>query len=223
MRQPAGERVREPEAGDAAFPPRGRIRRKPASAGGAPGGAALLRHWRAGTPRKRSRRAYVTGPPGEPRKLPGASRRSIPASAAERKREGGESGALKNSTPRGRAERWLFRIPFLSPPPECLTESEDHHMSQKTANTSRIAGTRTPRGNLMLGHATTLRARWASRSGRGRAASKFENREERLMSRSSWGGCLAVATAVLAGVNAAHAASSFDGVWNVSVVGQYGR
>ena len=146
MRQPAGERVREPEAGDAAFPPRGRIRRKPASAGGAPGGAALLRHWRAGTPRKRSRRAYVTGPPGEPRKLPGASRRSIPASAAERKREGGESGALKNSTPRGRAERWLFRIPFLSPPPECLTESEDpphvpknrqHLTNRGNQNTSR--------------------------------------------------------------------------------------
>ena len=43
------------------------------------------------------------------------------------------------------------------------------------------------------------------------------------MSRSSWGGCLAIAAAVVAGVNAAHAASSFDGVWNVSVLGQYGR
>src|SRR2546421_11943365 len=42
-----------------------RYRASPASAGGAPGGAALLRHWRAGTPRKRSR-AGLASPPGGP-------------------------------------------------------------------------------------------------------------------------------------------------------------
>ena len=54
-----------------------RDRTSPASVGGAPGGAALLRHWRAGAPRKRSRRA-ASWPVGGPRWAPGASRRSIP-------------------------------------------------------------------------------------------------------------------------------------------------
>src|SRR5262245_10781233 len=51
--------------------------------GGAPGGAAPLRHWGAGTPRKRSRRAaswHVT----VRRPAPGASRRFIASVGAER-------------------------------------------------------------------------------------------------------------------------------------------
>src|SRR5438067_11500664 len=59
----ASPRAERGAAPDRAAVMPGRYRASPASAGGAPGGAALLRHWRAGTPRKRSR-AGLASPPG---------------------------------------------------------------------------------------------------------------------------------------------------------------
>jgi hypothetical protein len=64
--------------------------------GGAPGGAALLRHWRAGTPRKRSRRARwpVKGTPPSPLAPPGAPL-PFPRGRGTENREAGEAQAAK--------------------------------------------------------------------------------------------------------------------------------